>query len=95
MIALLDITTLTLATLFALAAATALHWLLLHVAFRMMQPAAARRVLVSRHRSSWPGTAGVDMALQQAPEPQPATKPAGNRRRRSAADQRGGVVTYV
>ena len=46
MIALLDITTLTLATLFALAAATAFHWLLLRVAFRMMRPAAARRILV-------------------------------------------------
>ena len=46
MIALLDITTLTLATLFALAAATAFHWLLLRIAFRMMQPATARRIVV-------------------------------------------------
>ena len=60
MIALLGITTLTLATLFALAAATAFHWLLLRVAFHLMRPAAARRVMVrygigasGRHR--WPG----------------------------------------
>jgi hypothetical protein len=46
MIALLDITTLTLATLFALAAATAFHWLLLRIAFRMMQPAGAQRMVV-------------------------------------------------
>jgi hypothetical protein len=46
MIALVDITTLTLATLFALAAATAFHWLLLRAAFRLMRPAAARRVVV-------------------------------------------------
>jgi hypothetical protein len=44
MIALLSITTLTLATLFALAAATAFHWLLLRLTFRVMRPAAARRV---------------------------------------------------
>jgi hypothetical protein len=46
MIALLDITTLTIATLFALAAATAFHWLLLRVAFRLLRPAAVRRVAV-------------------------------------------------
>ena len=46
MIALLSITTLTLATLFALAAATAFHWLLLRIAFHLMRPAAARRVVV-------------------------------------------------
>jgi hypothetical protein len=46
MIALLEITTLTLATLFALTAATAFHWLLLHAAFHLMRPAAARRVAV-------------------------------------------------
>ena len=46
MIALLGITTLTLATLFALAAATAFHWLLLRVAFHLMRPAAIRRVTV-------------------------------------------------
>jgi hypothetical protein len=38
MIALLDITTVTIATLFALAAATALHWVLLRIAFRVMRP---------------------------------------------------------
>jgi hypothetical protein len=52
MIALLGITTLTLATLFALAAATAFHWLLLRVAFRLMKPAAVRRVAV---RTELPG----------------------------------------
>ena len=46
MIALLSITTLTLATLFALASATAFHWLLLRIAFHLMRPAAARRVVV-------------------------------------------------
>jgi hypothetical protein len=46
MIALLSITTLILATLFALAAATALHWLFLQVAFHLMRPAAVRRVVV-------------------------------------------------
>jgi hypothetical protein len=44
MIALLSITTLTLATLFALAAATAFHWLLLRVVFHLMRPAVAQRV---------------------------------------------------
>jgi hypothetical protein len=46
MIALLDITTLTLATLLALAAATAFHWLLLRAAFHLMRPATARRAVV-------------------------------------------------
>ena len=44
MIALLSITILTLTTLFALAAATAFHWLLLRLAFHVMRPAAAPRV---------------------------------------------------
>ena len=44
MIAMLSIAILTLATLFALAAASALHWLFLRVAFALMQPATARRV---------------------------------------------------
>jgi hypothetical protein len=39
MIALLSLTTLFLATLFALAAATALHWFLLQLTVRMMRPA--------------------------------------------------------
>jgi hypothetical protein len=42
MIALLSITTLTVATLFALAAATAFHWLLLRLTLRVMRPAALR-----------------------------------------------------
>jgi hypothetical protein len=46
MIALLDITTLTLATFLALAAAAGFHWLLLRVAFHLMRPATARRVVV-------------------------------------------------
>jgi hypothetical protein len=44
MMALLSITILTLTTLFALAAATAFHWLLLRLAFQVMRPAAERRV---------------------------------------------------
>jgi hypothetical protein len=44
MIALLSITILTLTTLFALAAASAFHWLLLRLAFQVMRPAAERRV---------------------------------------------------
>jgi len=44
MIAMLSIAILTLATMFALAAASALHWLFLRVAFALMQPATARRV---------------------------------------------------
>jgi hypothetical protein len=46
MIALLDITTLTLATLFALAAATGFHWLLLRAALHLMRPATARPAVV-------------------------------------------------
>jgi hypothetical protein len=57
MIALLSITTLTLATLFALAAATALHWLFLQVAFHLMRPAAALRVVVQTQLVR--GTAGL------------------------------------
>jgi hypothetical protein len=66
MIALLDITTLTLATLFALAAATAFHWLLLRVAFRMMRlavvrPAAVRPVVARTELSG--GTARLTRAF--------------------------------
>jgi len=43
MVELLEVTTVFLVMLLALAAASALHWLLLHVAFRLMQPATARR----------------------------------------------------
>lgn len=39
----LQLAGLTIATIFAAAAAVALHWLGLRVAFRLMQPAAARR----------------------------------------------------
>ncbi len=61
MIALLGITTLTLATLFALAAATAFHWLLLRVAFRLMRPAAVRRVAVRTELAG--GTASLARAF--------------------------------
>lgn len=61
MIALLGITTLTLATLFALAAATAFHWLLLQVAFRLMRPAAVRRVVVRTELAG--GTASLARAF--------------------------------
>jgi hypothetical protein len=61
MIALLTITTLTLATLFALAAATAFHWLLLRVAFHLMRPAAAQRV--TGHTELARGTAGLTRAF--------------------------------
>ena len=44
MIALLSFTTLAVVTLLALAVASALHWLFLHVALQFMRPAAARRV---------------------------------------------------
>ena len=61
MIALLSITTLTLATLFALAAATALHWLLLQVAFQLMRPATVRRVVVRTELVR--GTTGLTRAF--------------------------------
>jgi hypothetical protein len=61
MIALLSITTLTIATLFALAAATAFHWLLLRIAFHLMRPAAARRVVVQTELVR--GTAGLTRAF--------------------------------
>jgi hypothetical protein len=44
MIAMLDFATLTIATMFAVAAATGLNWLFLQAAFVLMQPATARRV---------------------------------------------------
>lgn len=43
MIALLNFTTLVLATLFAAAAAVAFNWLALQAAFQLMQPATAGR----------------------------------------------------
>ena len=43
MLTLLSFTTLAVVTLFALAAASAFHWLLLRITFRLMQPATARR----------------------------------------------------
>ncbi len=44
MIALLHFATLVLATIFAAAAAVALHWLFLQAAFVMMRPATAQRI---------------------------------------------------
>jgi hypothetical protein len=46
MIAMLQFTTLVIATIFAAAAAVALNWLCLRVAFVLMQPATARRMVV-------------------------------------------------
>jgi hypothetical protein len=47
MIATLNFATLVLATLLAGTAAVILHWLLLRIAFHLMQPAAQRRTTVS------------------------------------------------
>ena len=44
MTGILQFTTLAAATIFAAAAATAFHWLLLRAAFQLMKPATARRV---------------------------------------------------
>jgi hypothetical protein len=44
MIALLELTTLVLITIFAVAAAAGLHWLLLKAAFLMMRPATVQRI---------------------------------------------------
>ncbi len=44
MIAMLQLATLVITTMFAAAAAVALHWLFLRAAFLMMQPATARRI---------------------------------------------------
>lgn len=46
MIAMLEFATLFVSTLFAAAAAVALHWLFLRATFLMMRPATARRVAV-------------------------------------------------
>jgi hypothetical protein len=48
MIAMLELTTLALATMFALAAAAGLHWLFLKATFLMMRPATARRIPARR-----------------------------------------------
>jgi hypothetical protein len=61
MIALLSITTLTLATMFALAAATALHWLLLRATFHLMRPAATQRAASRTDLTR--GTAGLTRAF--------------------------------
>lgn len=44
MIAMLELVTLALATMLALAAAAGLHWLFLKATFLMMRPATARRI---------------------------------------------------
>jgi hypothetical protein len=46
MIAMLEFATLLITTMFAAAAAVALHWLFLRAAFLMMRPATAQRVAV-------------------------------------------------
>jgi len=46
MIAMLQFTTLVIATMFAVAAAVALQWVFLRAAFLMMRPATARRIPV-------------------------------------------------
>jgi len=46
MIAMLQFATLVITTMFAAAAAVALHWLFLRAAFLMMRPATARRIQV-------------------------------------------------
>ena len=46
MIAMLDFTTFVIATIFAAAAAVALNWLFLRVAFVLMQPAMASRTVL-------------------------------------------------
>lgn len=44
MIAMLELTILALVTIFAVAAAAGLHWLLLKVAFLLMRPATTQRI---------------------------------------------------
>ena len=44
MIAVLQFATLVITTMFAVAAATGLHWLLLKAAFLLMRPATAQRI---------------------------------------------------
>ncbi len=44
MIAMLELTILALVTIFAVAAAAGLHWLLLKAAFCLMRPVTARRI---------------------------------------------------
>jgi hypothetical protein len=44
MMAMVQFATLVVATMFAVAAAAVLHWLLLKAAFRIMRPATARRI---------------------------------------------------
>ena len=66
MIALLSITTLTVATLFALAAATAFHWLLLRLTLRVMRPAALRPAAahqIAARSELVRGTAGLTRAF--------------------------------
>ena len=46
MIAMLQFATLVITTIFAVAAAVALHWLFQRAAFLMMRPATARRIQV-------------------------------------------------
>jgi hypothetical protein len=61
MIAILEFATLVITTLFAAAAAVALHWLFLQAAFLMMRPATARRVAIRTPLAR--GTAELARAL--------------------------------
>jgi hypothetical protein len=61
MIAMLQFATLVITTIFATAAAVALQWLFLQVAYVMMQPATARRL--SAHTQLARGTAQLARAF--------------------------------
>ena len=61
MIAMLNFTTLVIATMFAAAAAAALHWLFLQATFLMMRPATARRIPVRTELAT--GTAQLARAF--------------------------------
>lgn len=61
MIAMLNFATLVIATMFAAAAAAALHWLFLRGTFLMMRPATARRIPIRTELVS--GTAQIARAF--------------------------------
>jgi hypothetical protein len=61
MMAILEFATLVITTMFAAAAAVALHWLFLQAAFLMMRPATARRVAIRTQLAR--GTAELARAL--------------------------------
>lgn len=63
MVDLLSLTLLAVATIFALAAASGLHWITLQLACRLMQPATARRTV--RHEGLAQGTVRVAQAFSR------------------------------